>query len=156
MTACGQPVTPATSALVTTVATAAVLTSEPTVTPTTMPTNVPTILATNTSTTRAATPQPESATSVPEPAAEQAKIKLFAFQPSPLEITVGNTVTWTNRDAVEHSVTSGTPSDPSGVFDSGFFTEGQRFSYTFTQPGTYPFFCARHPTMMGQVVVRDQ
>ena len=106
-----------------------------------------------------------SATAVPTPAASaagmvhhgggmvQATIKLFQFEPNPLEVPVGTTVVWTNQDDIEHSVTHGTPPKPGGAFDSGLFTKGQTFSFTFDQPGEYPYFCTRHTSMQGVVRV---
>ncbi len=81
-------------------------------------------------------------------AAEQvgAEIKTFRFQPKAVEVKAGTTVTWTNRDAIEHSVTAGT-------FDSGFFTQGQTFSIAFDKPGEYAYSCARHKSMRGTVRV---
>jgi plastocyanin len=79
---------------------------------------------------------------------QAAEIKQFAFQPRSLEVPVGTTVTWTNNDAIQHSVTA---SDNS--FDSGFFTQGGTYSHTFDQPGTYAYYCARHGSMMGEIKV---
>src|SRR5713226_3695838 len=62
------------------------------------------------------------------PTPMQVEIKLFTFKPGSLEVPVGTTVVWTNRDAIEHSVTNGTLEKPGGTFDSGFFTERQSFS----------------------------
>ncbi len=99
-----------------------------------------------------------AATTVPKPPAPgavvQANITLFSFQPGTIEVAVGTTVVWTNNDFIEHSVTSGKPDAPDGVFDSGFFLRGKTFSYTFTKPGTYAYFCRRHNSMFGEVVVR--
>ena len=83
----------------------------------------------------------------------EVSIKLFSFNPKVLEVPAGTTVVWTNGDAIEHSVTSGVPGNPSGAFDSGFFTEGQTWSHTFTEPGEYPYFCRRHESMTGMVKV---
>ncbi len=82
-----------------------------------------------------------------------AEIKLFMFKPKTLSVAPGTTVTWTNGDAIQHSVTNGTPEAPGAAFDSGFFTKGQSFSFTFTEPGEYPYFCARHKSMRGVVTV---
>ena len=73
----------------------------------------------------------------------------FAFSPQTLTIQVGDTVTWTNRDDVQHSATSTT-----GAFDSGLRPQGQSYSFTFTEPGTYDYLCTPHPTMTGQIVVQ--
>ncbi len=83
----------------------------------------------------------------------QVSIKLFSFNPGVLEVPAGTTVVWTNGDAIEHSVTNGVPGSPGGAFDSGFFTEGQTWSLTFTEPGEYPYFCRRHESMKGMVKV---
>jgi plastocyanin len=83
------------------------------------------------------------------------------FSPNPINVKVGDTVTWTNGDNMEHTVTSGTgPSDPNmgKQFDSGLsgpfvLTEGKTFSHQFTKAGEFPYFCQIHPTLMGKVVV---
>lgn len=80
-------------------------------------------------------------------------IKGFAFAPDHLTQPVGTTVTWVNDEDSLHTVTSGTPASPSGLFDSGEIDTGVEFSYTFTDEGTYPFFCARHDFMKGVVTV---
>jgi plastocyanin len=82
-----------------------------------------------------------------------AEIKLFQFKPKTLEIRAGTTVTWTNGDAIEHSVTAGKPGKAGGAFDSEFFTRGQSWSHTFTEPGTYTYFCKRHNSMTATVTV---
>jgi len=88
-----------------------------------------------------------------EGGAVQVSIKLFSFNPGVIEVPVGTKVVWTNGDAIEHSVTSGVPGTPGGAFDSGFFTEGQTWSFTFDEPGEYPYFCKRHNFMRGVVKV---
>jgi plastocyanin len=84
----------------------------------------------------------------------EAKLQLFAFSPNPIEVGVGTTVQWTNEDDIEHSVTTGAPPEGDGVIDSGFFTKGQAYSYTFAEPGTYEYFCRRHNSMTGSVIVK--
>lgn len=86
-------------------------------------------------------------------ATKQVDIRLFQFQPNVIEVKVGTTVTWTNRDFIEHSITQGKDGKAGGGFDSGFFTQGKSFSFTFTQPGEYAYFCARHNSMTGMVKV---
>jgi len=88
-----------------------------------------------------------------EGGAVQVSIKLFSFNPGVIEVPVGTKVVWTNGDAIEHSVTSGVPGTPGGAFDSGFFTEGQTWSFTFDEPGEYQYFCNRHNFMRGVVKV---
>ena len=72
----------------------------------------------------------------------------FAFAPDPLEIAVGETVTWTNRDAAPHTATA-----DDGSFDSGTLAMGDSFSFTFETPGTYTYICTIHPQMAGTIVV---
>jgi len=73
----------------------------------------------------------------------------FKFGVASLEVTVGTTVTWTNRDDVPHTVTSTTK-----VFKSPALDTGEKFSYTFTQAGSFEYFCSLHPHMTGKVVVK--
>lgn len=80
-------------------------------------------------------------------------IKLFQFKPKELEVKKGTTVTWTNDDAIEHSVTAGKPGKAAQDFDSGFFTKGGSFSHTFDATGSFTYFCKRHPNMQATVVV---
>ncbi len=80
-----------------------------------------------------------------------------AYDPIDLTVAVGATVRWTNLDGVAHTVTSGTSDgavvSPDGMFDSGFLNQDDTFTYTFTEPGTYPYFCTPHPWMQGTVTV---
>jgi plastocyanin len=82
-----------------------------------------------------------------------------AFSPNPINVKVGGTVTWTNKDNQAHTVVSGTGSaDPKKgtVFDSGLTTliqPGKSFSHTFTTAGTIPYFCEIHPAMVGTITV---
>jgi len=80
------------------------------------------------------------------------------FQPNTLTINVGTTVTWVNQDGFIHTVTSGTsPSETSGLFDSGNLSGGQTFSFTFDKAGTYDYFCIPHYSlgMIGKVIVNE-
>lgn len=71
-----------------------------------------------------------------------------AFSPGALSVRAGTTVTWTNRDGNEHTVTA-----DGGAFDSGTLADGQSFSFTFAAPGSFAYFCAIHPNMRGTVKV---
>jgi len=71
-----------------------------------------------------------------------------SFSPNPVEVKVGETVTWINDDSGRHTVTS-----KDGVFDSGMMGKGQSFSYTFNKAGEYSYHCSPHPNMVGTVVV---
>lgn len=97
------------------------------------------------------TPTLQIAVSAPAPA--DATIKTFQFQPKLIEIPAGATVTWTNEDNIDHTVTSGTPDSPGADFDSGAFGRGQSFTATFDRPGDYAYFCAKHNSMRAAVRV---
>jgi plastocyanin len=80
-------------------------------------------------------------------------IKGFAFNPGQLSVTKGATVTWTNNDGTTHTVTSGVPGTPSGKFDQ-HVEPGATFTFTFTDAGTYDFFCNIHTSMKATVLVK--
>ena len=82
------------------------------------------------------------------PSAE-VKIDNFSFGPATLTVVVGTTVTWTNRDDIPHTVVS-----DDKVFKSKVLDTDEKFSFTFTKPGAYPYFCSVHPKMTGKVVVQ--
>jgi plastocyanin len=82
-------------------------------------------------------------------------IKLFQFKPKELAVRKGATVTWTNGDAIEHSVTAGKPGKAAQDFDSGLFTKGGSFSHTFDALGSFTYFCKRHPNMQATVKVQE-
>jgi plastocyanin len=75
-----------------------------------------------------------------------------AFSPNPIQVSVGDTVIWTNNDAEPHTVNAGENATPSGLFDSYIPLAGT-FEHTFTEAGEYPYFCLLHPNMVGTVVV---
>jgi plastocyanin len=77
------------------------------------------------------------------------KIDNFSFGPATLTVAVGTTVTWTNRDDIPHTVVS-----DDKVFKSKVLDTDEKFAFTFTKPGTYPYFCSVHPKMTGKVVVQ--
>ena len=84
-----------------------------------------------------------------------------AFDPSPANVKVGDTVTWTNKDSQIHTVVSGTGSsdpDVGKAFDSSpglktLLSPNQTFSHKFDTAGEFPYFCQIHPNMVGKVVV---
>jgi plastocyanin len=79
-----------------------------------------------------------------------------AYDPNPVKIKSGDSVTWTNDDSQIHTVTSGTGSDDPNLgkdFDSSMLSQNQTFSHKFTTAGQFPYFCQLHPTMVGKVVV---
>lgn len=92
-------------------------------------------------------------TQLPASMKVEVEIEDFAFVPQTVTIKVGDTVEWKNRDAVGHTSTSGTPGMPDGIWDSGLLGEDARFSFVFTQDGTYPYYCKPHTWMTGTVIV---
>lgn len=87
-----------------------------------------------------------------EPAAE-VELVGFSFAPETIEITVGDTVRWTNRDATRHTVTAGVDAEPTDVFHLTLDDRGDSAALTFTEPGEYRYFCTPHPFMEGTVSV---
>ncbi len=83
------------------------------------------------------------------PVALEVKIDNFSFGPGTLTVPVGTTVTWTNRDDIPHTVVS-----TEGVFKSRVMDTDEKFSFTFSKSGTFPYFCSIHPKMTGKVVVQ--
>jgi len=77
------------------------------------------------------------------------KIDNFSFAPGTLTVAVGTTVTWINHDDIPHTAVS-----TDGVFKSKVMDTDEKFSYTFTKAGTYPYFCSIHPKMTGTIVVQ--
>ncbi len=75
-------------------------------------------------------------------------IQDFAFSPSFITVPGGMEVVWENQDGTTHTVTS-----KDDVFDSGNIADGESFSYTFDQKGTYEYYCTIHPSMEGEVEV---
>ncbi len=81
-------------------------------------------------------------------------IKLFQFQPASVTTAAGTRVTWSNQDEIEHTITAGSPENPGDAFDLRLPGKGATASTTFGKPGIYPYFCARHPSMRGEIRVR--
>jgi plastocyanin len=79
-----------------------------------------------------------------------------AFDPNPVTVSKGTTVTWTNDDTQLHTITSGSMNAPDKgkLFDSGYkFAPGTKFSHMFDTTGSFDYFCQLHPSMVGKVVV---
>jgi plastocyanin len=81
--------------------------------------------------------------------AEDAAVKIgnFTFGPQEMKVKAGTTVIWTNEDDIPHTVVS--PNN----FRSKALDSDDKFSFTFTTPGTYKYFCSLHPHMTGTIVV---
>ena len=84
-----------------------------------------------------------------KPETMEVKIDNFSFGPGTLTVPVGTTVTWTNHDDIPHTVVS-----TEGAFKSKVLDTDEKFSFTFSKAGSYPYFCSIHPKMTGRVVVQ--
>ena len=83
--------------------------------------------------------------------ATEVKIDNFSFGPVALTVPIGTTVTWTKRDDIPHNTVS---TDDPKTFKSKVLDTDEKFSFTFSKPGTYPYFCSIHPKMTGKVIVQ--
>ena len=94
--------------------------------------------------------QPQvAAKTADKPGSAAVKIDNFSFGPATLTVSAGTTVTWTNNDDIPHTVVS-----DEKLFRSKALDTDDKFSYTFTRPGTYNYFCSVHPKMTAEVVVQ--
>ena len=90
---------------------------------------------------------------MPEGAAVPEEGQIY-YDPEVITVSVGDTVLWDNADTTVHTVTSGIPpTDATGVFDSEMMMAGDSFEFTFTEAGTYDYYCTFHPWMVGTVIV---
>jgi len=96
--------------------------------------------------------RPSSAMSTDDKPASSTTVKIdnLSFGPATITIPAGTTVTWTNNDDVPHVVSS----DDNKMFKSKALDTDDRFSFTFTKPGTYNYYCAIHPKMTAKIVVQ--
>jgi plastocyanin len=78
----------------------------------------------------------------------QVVIKTFKYGPKDITVPAGTTVTWINKDPEVHTVVSKDKKFRSSALDTD-----DTFTFTFTEPGTYSFFCSLHPQMTGTVTV---
>lgn len=77
------------------------------------------------------------------------KIDNFSFSPANVNVPVGTQVRWVNRDDIPHTVAS-----EDGSFKSKALDTDDQFTYTFTKPGTYAYFCSLHPKMTATITVK--
>ncbi|MDN5847869.1 MAG: plastocyanin/azurin family copper-binding protein [Candidatus Nitrosocosmicus sp.] len=83
------------------------------------------------------------------------------YDPDPVQVTIGQTVVWTNDDVAFHTVTSGLPGDPDAgaQFDSGLegptalTGQGKTYEHTFDTAGEFDYHCALHPALVGKIIV---
>lgn len=85
--------------------------------------------------------------------ARRVDIRTFQFAPDTVKVTAGTTVTWTNRDEIEHTVTTGTPDGRDGTLHAVLRTKGDSVSMRFERAGTWAYFCDRHRFMRGVITV---
>jgi plastocyanin len=79
----------------------------------------------------------------------EVSLENFSFQPGTLTVKAGTSVTWVNHDDEPHTV-----NENNKLFKSGTLDTDAKFSYKFTSPGTYSYFCSLHPRMTGQIIVK--
>jgi plastocyanin len=73
----------------------------------------------------------------------------FTFTPASLTVKAGTTVTWSNKDDIPHGIASSN----NAFKKSKALDTDDSYSFTFTTPGTYQYFCYIHPHMVGTIVV---
>jgi plastocyanin len=95
-----------------------------------------------------------AATAAPAAAAAAVNIDVQGFKfPANMDVAKGTKVTWTNKDSVGHTVTSGTRPTKDGKFDLAL-AAGSTVSFTFTDAGTFNYFCTVHSSMNGTITVK--
>ena len=83
---------------------------------------------------------------------QQVEMVDIEFQPETIRVRTGETITWVNKDAVQHDVVNVEEGEEPR---SELFNEGQTYEWTPTEPGTYEYLCTIHPNMRGTVEVTD-
>ena len=79
----------------------------------------------------------------------EVRVDNFTFSPETLTVAVNSTVTWVNKDDLPHVIASN-----DGLFKSKALDTEDKYSYTFSKAGTYPYYCSIHPKMVGKIVVQ--
>jgi len=87
------------------------------------------------------------------PGANEVWLQGIAFVPASKTISVGTTITWTNKDNTTHIVTSGIPNYPDGIFKSGSMNNGDIYSFKFNTAGTFKYYCFIHGAMMTATMI---
>jgi plastocyanin len=80
---------------------------------------------------------------------QRVAIQNFAFSPQVIVVAPGTTVIWTNADEDPHTVTANDKGFHSAAMDTD-----ETYSFTFTKPGEFAYFCSLHPHMTGKVIVK--
>jgi plastocyanin len=90
----------------------------------------------------------KSSTADSGPGTNEVWIQNMSYNPGTITVVAGTTIIWTNKDAVNHTVTSN-----SGAFDSGSLANGATYSHQFATAGTFAYHCTFHSGMNATVVV---
>lgn len=98
-----------------------------------------------------ATEQPTADTESGNTLRTTVAIENFAYSPATITVKKGTTITWTNNDSVEHTVTS----DEGTLMNSEMLAKGSSYSVAFNETGTYAYHCQPHPNMKATVVVTE-
>lgn len=97
---------------------------------------------------------PPAAQATPAVGVMNVSIHNYAFQPTVIQVVWGTTVTWKNEDNAVHSaVLPHIIDSESDIRESGPLAQGQSFHYTFLARGSFQYYCAEHPSMVGIVIV---
>lgn len=83
-----------------------------------------------------------------QPEGAQIVISDYKYEPADITIKAGESVTWTNEDAVQHNAAA-----DDGAFEGPLLSKGESYTFTFNTPGTYPYHCTPHPFMKATVTV---
>ncbi len=92
-------------------------------------------------------PAPQD-TKTEEIPADTVMINHFIFEPEELTVEVGTTVTWEHNDNVAHTIVS------PNLFESETLDRGDNFTFKFTTPGEFSYYCSIHPSMKGKIIVK--
>lgn len=92
---------------------------------------------------------PKNTTNTKNTSYSTVTIQNFTFTPNTITVKAETNVTWTNQDSAVHDVTS-----DSGAFSSPDLNKDDKYTYNFTKPGEYSYYCDEHPSMKGKVIVQ--
>jgi plastocyanin len=98
---------------------------------------------------------PPATTQTQVPGATTVTIQNFAFNPASITVPKGTTVTWVNQDTTDHTIVNDAQGSTAqgALFTSNSLSRGGSYSYTFENPGTYPYHCSIHMAMKATVIV---
>ena len=87
----------------------------------------------------------------PKKVSHSVSMENMKFDPSDLQINVGDSVEWTNKDDRDHNVTA-----KDGSFKSPNLSSGATYKYTFKKAGKFPYACSLHPRMKASITVSGE